>query len=134
MKGSSSLETTAYPMLIGAAALIAISLFTGTSAENASHPPGAWGAILFMALCTTVLGYLWWNVGIKKIGAGKTSLFFNLVPVVTMIISAMTGVAVTASQLFGVVFVILGVLTASGVLSLPPSKPVPIKDGTAKSQ
>ncbi|MCK6258491.1 DMT family transporter [Fictibacillus sp. KIGAM418] len=118
VKDSSSLETTAYPMLIGAAALIAVSLFSRPPAYTPHIPLGGWGAILFMAICTTVLGYLWWNLGIRKIGAGKTSLFFNLVPVVTMIISAMTGTSITYPQLLGVGCVILGVLTASGVLSL----------------
>ncbi|MGR5991012.1 EamA family transporter [Bacillus paranthracis] len=39
----------------------------------------------------SVLGYLWWNNGIAQIGAARTSLFFNLVPVVTMIISFFRG-------------------------------------------
>ncbi|WHY71421.1 DMT family transporter [Fictibacillus enclensis] len=131
VKGSTSLETTAYPLLFGSAALIALSVFSKSSAPFASIPPDVWGAILFMALCTSVLGYLWWNLGIQKIGAGKTSLFFNLVPVVTMIISAITGAAVTYPQLFGVGFVILGVLTASGVFPLTPSKTVLTQDGGA---
>ncbi|RXZ01997.1 EamA family transporter [Fictibacillus sp. S7] len=88
-------------------------------------------AILFMALCMSVLGCLWWNLGLQKIGSGKTSLFFNLVPFVTMIISAITGAAVTYPQLFGVGFVILGVLTASGVFPLTPSKTVLTQDGGA---
>ncbi|PLR86380.1 hypothetical protein CVD25_07800 [Bacillus canaveralius] len=71
-----------------------------------------------MALFTTVLGYLWWNEGMKLIGAGRTSLFFNLVPIVTMMISFIIGAEVTVFQIIGVILVILGVLTASGVKNL----------------
>lgn len=67
-----------------------------------------------MAFFTSVLGYLWWNQGIKEIGASKTSLFFNLVPVVTMIISFAVGTPIKVFQVIGAVLVILGVLTASG--------------------
>ncbi len=72
-----------------------------------------------MAFFTSVLGYLWWNQGIKEIGAGKTSLFFNLVPVVTMIISFAVGTPIKVFQVIGAVLVILGVLTASGVIRIP---------------
>jgi drug/metabolite transporter (DMT)-like permease len=68
-----------------------------------------------MALFTSVLGYLWWNIGMKEIGASKTSLFFNLVPVVTMILSFAAGMPISTFQILGAILVILGVLIASGV-------------------
>ncbi|MCC0563665.1 DMT family transporter [Brevibacillus borstelensis] len=102
IKDATPLSTTTYTMAAGAIGLI-----------------GAWGAVAFMAVFTSVLGYLWWNQGVKEIGAGKTSLFFNLVPVVTMIISFAAGTPITFFQMIGAALVIVGVLASSGIFQLP---------------
>jgi len=103
-------------MIIGSLCLVILTAFL-PSPQPLSHVTwSAWGAILFMALFTSVLGYLWWNKGMATIGASNTSLFFNLVPVVTMILSILTGALITLPQAIGTCLVILGVLTASGFL------------------
>jgi drug/metabolite transporter (DMT)-like permease len=118
LNGSSSMETTTYTMIVGSLCLLILGAFS-PSPQLLSHVTwSAWGAILFMALFTSVLGYLWWNKGMATIGASNTSLFFNLVPVVTMILSILTGVLITLPQVIGTCLVIVGVLTASGFLSL----------------
>jgi drug/metabolite transporter (DMT)-like permease len=118
LNGSSSMETTTYTMIIGSLCLVILTAFS-PSTQPLSHVTwSAWGAILFMALFTSVLGYLWWNKGMATIGASNTSLFFNLVPVVTMILSILTGALITLPQVIGTCLVILGVLTASGFLRL----------------
>ncbi|NYV66624.1 EamA family transporter [Bacillus sp. Gen3] len=122
VKNGTPLSTTTFTMIIGAVSLIVVSLFTSNPVTIPNIPIGAWGAIAFMALFTSVLGYLWWNQGMKEIGASKTSLFFNLVPVVTMIISFAIGTPIKVFQILGALLVILGVLTSSGVISLP--KPI----------
>lgn len=118
VKGSSSMETTTYTMITGSLCLIVLTAFL-PSPHSLSHVTvSAWGAILFMALFTSVLGYLWWNKGMATIGASNTSLFFNLVPVVTMILSILTGAPISLPQVIGTCLVILGVLTASSFLRL----------------
>ncbi|GAB1803842.1 hypothetical protein PMEGAPL103_47350 [Priestia megaterium] len=118
LNGSSSMETTTYTMIVGSLCLVILTAFS-PSPQPLSHVTwSAWGAILFMALFTSVLGYLWWNKGMATIGASNTSLFFNLVPVVTMILSILTGTLITLPQVIGTWLVILGVLTASGFLNL----------------
>lgn len=119
VKDGTPLSTTTYTMVIGAFSLIVVSLFTSSPVSLPNIPIRAWGAIAFMAFFTSVLGYLWWNQGMKEIGASKTSLFFNLVPVVTMTISFAIGTPIKVFQIIGAVLVILGVLTASGVMSIP---------------
>jgi drug/metabolite transporter (DMT)-like permease len=115
IQDGSPLSTTTFTMIIGAICLIAVSLFTNNPVTLPNIPVTAWGATLFMALFTSVLGYLWWNIGMKEIGASKTSLFFNLVPVVTMILSFAAGMPISTFQILGAILVILGVLIASGV-------------------
>lgn len=119
IKDGTPLSTTTYTMVIGAVSLIVVSLFTSNPVSLSNIPIGVWGAIAFMAFFTSILGYLWWNQGIKEIGASKTSLFFNLVPVVTMIITFAVGTPIKVFQVIGAGLVILGVLTASGVIRIP---------------
>ncbi|MGP7818687.1 DMT family transporter [Niallia sp. 01092] len=119
IKGATSLASTTYSMIFGAVCLMIFSLFTPNPVPLTDIPFQAWGSIIFMAIFTSVLGYLWWNKGIKTIGANKTSLFFNLVPVVAMIISFAAGSPVAFSQIIGAVFVIFGVLIASGMIAVP---------------
>ncbi|WP_139114402.1 DMT family transporter [Lysinibacillus xylanilyticus] len=118
LNGSSSMETTTYTMVIGALCLTILAVFLPSPHPLSYVTFSAWGAILFMALFTSVLGYLWWNKGMATIGASNTSLFFNLVPVVTMILSIITGATISLPQIVGTCLVILGVLTASGFLRL----------------
>jgi drug/metabolite transporter (DMT)-like permease len=118
LNGSSSMETTTYTMIIGSLCLVILTAFSSSPQPLSHVTSSAWEAILFMALFTSVLGYLWWNKGMATIGASNTSLFFNLVPVVTMILSILTGALITLPQVIGTCLVILGVLTASGFLRL----------------
>ena len=115
---SSSMETTTYTMIIGALCLIVLSACLPSSHPLSEVTITAWGSILFMAIFTSVLGYLWWNKAMETIGAANTSLFFNLVPVVTMILSLLTGTPVSISQILGTVLVILGVFTSTGFLKV----------------
>lgn len=119
VKGSTPLATTTYTMIIGAISLILVALFTSNPIPLSTIPIGAWGSIVFMAFFTSVLGYLWWNHGMKQMGAGRTSIFFNVVPVVTMVISFIVGIPITLYQIIGASLVIFGVLSASGLISVP---------------
>lgn len=94
--------------------MIGVSVFYQNPAPISEIPAGAWGAVAFMAFFTTVLGYLFWNEGIRTLGVNKTSVFFNLVPVVTMIISFLSGMTISWIQAVGAALVITGVIAASG--------------------
>lgn len=109
VKDSTPLGTSAITMVMGALCLLPFA--------NAHHVVAsggivtqAWLAIVFMAVCGSVLSYLWWNRGIAHIGANRTSIFFNLVPVATMGIASFTGESIIAAQLMGAVLVIIGVV------------------------
>lgn len=114
VKDGTPLSTTTYTMVIGTIGLAVYSIFTPSYRPIAEVPLQAWGSIVFMAVFTSVLGYLWWNKAMKEIGPSKTSLFFNLVPIVTMIISYILGIPVTFIQVMGVVVVLFGVLISAG--------------------
>lgn len=67
-------------------------------------------AVLTMSLLGSVLAYLWWNDGVKEVGAGTAALFMNLVPVFAALIGIVMGQHLAMSQIAGAVLVVGGVL------------------------
>jgi drug/metabolite transporter (DMT)-like permease len=117
VKGMSPIQVTAVTMTIGAASIGALALLLHTGVTQIPSVLNL-SAICVMAFLGTVLAYLWWNNGIKTIGPAKTSVFFDLVPIFTMIIAVSLGEKVLVAQLVGALFVITGVLFSSGVLTM----------------
>ncbi|MFA6808558.1 MAG: DMT family transporter [Eubacteriales bacterium] len=81
----SPLKTTAYTFLV-----CALVSFPGMLAENPQdylHLANGqvWGEILYMAVFASVVGYFLQLKAIQTIGAPKTAMFINLVPVFTII-------------------------------------------------
>lgn len=63
------------------------------TAEGLTHLQSAsgqtWGAVLYMAVFPTVLGYLIQQTSIRTIGASRTNIFINLVPVFSMFLAVL---------------------------------------------
>lgn len=118
LQKSTSMETTTYTMVVGALFLIVLAFLFPNPQPLTKVNLTAWGAIMFMAIFTSVLGYLWWNKAMEVIGAAKTAIFFNLVPVVTMVLSFLTGAQVSMIQIIGTILVIFGVLSSSGFIQI----------------
>lgn len=117
MPKTSPLGGTALIMLAGAVALLALAL---TGSSPATLPGAKAGlALALMAIAGTVMAYLFWGQGILHLGAGKTSLFLNLVPVFTMLMAATLGTPPTVAQLSGGALVLGSVLLAA----LPSRRP-----------
>ncbi|ULQ54329.1 DMT family transporter [Flavihumibacter fluvii] len=58
--------------------------------ESGHYPPIQWnaslaGVILYLGLGTSVISFLCWNAAITRIGAARTSLFGNLIPIFSSI-------------------------------------------------
>lgn len=112
-----SLVYTAAVMLAGALALTLVAALAGTAV--AVPGPDALVSLMLMSLGGSVLAYLFWNAGIARLGATKTAVFLNLVPVSAMLIAAFEGQPPSAVQLLGGGIVIAAVSLAS----LRPGKP-----------
>jgi drug/metabolite transporter (DMT)-like permease len=83
----SPLLVTAYVFLFGLIQITPLMLMENVLGSAFSYSLEAWIAIFFMALFSSVLGYLIQQVTISKIGVNKTSLFINLVPLFVLIFS-----------------------------------------------
>ena len=66
--------------------------------------------VVYIGVFGTVAGYLLWNNGVRHLGPAKASLFFNCVPVFSVLTSFMLGQPITRIQLVGMTIVILGLV------------------------
>jgi drug/metabolite transporter (DMT)-like permease len=108
MPHGSPLGSTAWVMTVGAGLLLCIALGSGT-------PLGAFGAKAGLAMAVivaggTVLAYLFWTIGIMRLGAAHTAIFLNLVPVFAILLGAFSGVPPSVAQVSGGLLVLVGVM------------------------
>jgi len=74
-------------------------------------PMNAVWSILYLGLIGTVLGFVWFYEGVQKLGATRASLFNNLIPVNTMILSVIIlDEEVSGYAFIGAALVMTGVL------------------------
>lgn len=106
----SALTNTTLVMSAGAVLLLIVAAGSGEPLTALSFNSGL--AMAIMVVGGTVLAYLFWNTGIAHLGAGRTALFLNLVPVFAMLVAAIMGAAPTLVQIIGGVLVIGGVSLA----------------------
>lgn len=67
--------------------------------------------ILYLGLGTSVISYLSWNIAIGKLGAGRTALFGNLIPVFSSMEAALI-----LNEKFTKVHIVSMLLTFSGII------------------
>lgn len=108
------MTTTAVSSLFGVFMLLPFSFFQeGSKTEwNFLTVSG----ILYMALFASVASYLFWNVSVRIIGPSQSSVFLNLVPIFTVLMSLALGDTITRSQIAGGVIVLTGVYLTTGML------------------
>lgn len=111
MPAGSPLANTTLVMIAGTVLLVAVAAGSGEPLVMPGMKAAV--ALLTMALGGTVLAYLFWTTGIAHLGAGRTALFLNLVPVFAMLAEAVLGTAPTGPQLVGGLLVIGAVSIAT---------------------
>ncbi|MEZ8103081.1 EamA family transporter, partial [Vibrio bivalvicida] len=115
LKNASALQTTSFTMFFGTLGIVlSAAVSSDMITELLFAPVSVHFAAIYMGIAGSVLAYLFWNVGLSKVGAANTSIFFNLVPVFTMLITACTGILPSPSQLTGALLVIVGVVLSTG--------------------
>ena len=69
--------------------------------------------LLFQGVFSTTLAFLWYSEGMEKLGAGKATLFINIMPLGTVFMAAiMLGEPLFISQIIGAALVCVGVWLA----------------------
>lgn len=72
-----------------------------------------WWPVLFLGVMATGVAYLCWNKGVELIGAARSSVFMNLIPVTAILISWLLGQSLHAFHFLGGCIVVLGVVLAT---------------------
>jgi len=100
----SSLSILAWISLFGWIFMIPFSLLE--SPWTYTWTTTSWSGILYLALLSTVVGYFFYIQGVSKIGASRTAIFSNLVPVFG-VISSILLLRENASPWHGVSFLLI---------------------------
>ncbi len=110
MPQGSPLAHTSWIMAAGALALLAFALGSGSHIHAVGEK--AIESMVLMVVGGTVLAYLFWGMGIVRLGAGRTAIFINLVPVFAMLTGSVIGKLPSGAQLVGGLLVLSGVIIA----------------------
>jgi drug/metabolite transporter (DMT)-like permease len=105
----SPIAATTWSAIVGGVMLAVVAAFTGAlMADGASWR--AWAAIAFVAIFGTALAFVLFYDGVRHIGAARTSVFINLVPVFAVALGVLLlGEPLELSMLTGGALVIGGI-------------------------
>lgn len=107
MPPGSAIANTSWIMAAGALLLLSFALGSDSHAHALDLKASL--AMVVMVVGGTVLAYLFWGIGIARLGAARASIFLNLVPVFAMLVSAALGTLPSAAQIIGGLLVLGGV-------------------------
>ena len=105
---------TAYIFLFGLIQITPLMLMEGVFWEVLSYSREAWAAIVFMAVFSSVLGYMFQQMAIQRLGINRAMLFFNLVPLFAILFAYLVlGDPVTPVNLASAAIIITAVVLNS---------------------
>lgn len=109
MRGLSPLASVAYSALAGTLFLAPVALTQGVLQSIPGYSLRSWACIVFLAVFGTVLAFIWYYQSIKEIGAVRSGVFINFVPLFAMLFGLiMLGETLTQTLLQGGTMVVAG--------------------------
>ena len=84
MKTTTAISAAAWASLTGCVMLL---FFTGSETWPVEIPSGVWISLVYLGFFGTVLAFIWYYEAVQKIGATKTAVFNNLIPVFALLLS-----------------------------------------------
>lgn len=84
LKYTTPLQATAWASLSG---MLMLLMFAGFETYPVEVPVKVWGALIYLGVIGTVVAFVWYYDGIRKIGPTRASIFNNLVPVFAVLFS-----------------------------------------------
>jgi len=107
LKFASPLQASTWAILTG---MMFIVFFVPFEPYPVNVDWTVWLAIVYLGICGSVLGFVWYYEGIKAIGPVKTSAFNNLIPIFAMLLSVvLLGETIHGYMIYGSAMVIGGV-------------------------
>jgi len=94
---------------LGALGLLPLYLWEISAVGAFALTPGVAGSIAYVALFPSIVAYFCWNRGVAVIGANRTGLFINLIPVFAAILAIVfLGETLKIFHLAGMVLIVAG--------------------------
>jgi drug/metabolite transporter (DMT)-like permease len=110
MDGLSPLAAVSYSSVIGAFFLFFPAFFEGAMQNFRHYCLVDWVGMFYLGFFGTVIGFVWYYEGIKKIGPTKASLFINFVPISAVVLAFfILDEPITLSLFIGTLLVCSGV-------------------------
>jgi drug/metabolite transporter (DMT)-like permease len=110
-----SARATAFAMLAGWGMLSPVFVIRSGWTEYASLSAVGWGAVLFLGIGCSGLGYLFWYAALEKLETSRVAAFLYLEPLVTLAAAvALLHEAVQPAAVLGGLLVLAGVLLVQG--------------------
>jgi drug/metabolite transporter (DMT)-like permease len=113
MRRISPLAASAFACYLGSIMLFPAALAT-TDQVSWRSDWMFWLEVAYMAIFASVLAYKWWYEGVLEIGASRSAVYVNLVPVFVMLLNVFMGHFPSEAQLGGAALVLVGVYLTSG--------------------
>jgi drug/metabolite transporter (DMT)-like permease len=134
-----SVSANVYATAVGTVLLVPVTFLGGGWGPLARAPVQAWGAIAYLSLAGTVIGFVAFYEGVRLVGSASASSFALLVPIFGVLSSVLVlGESLHASLVVGGVLVVAGLwLGESRRLdsARAPDRaavPAPVGDGRAE--
>ncbi len=87
---------------------------TGTNVRAISLPPEVWLNVLYLGIFASAIGYWFYVITLEKLGASKSSVFINLIPVVSVVAAyILLGERLAPTQFAGGIVAVAGVFLAT---------------------
>ena len=124
------ITATTIQAVMSAIMLTPVVLLVGAPGLAAGPSAAAWWGLAWIIVFPSALAYLFWNIAVGTLGASKTGVFLNLLPVFTAGIALLFGDVITIGQLVGGAIVLSGVYltTRPGATTAPVLIPAPDLD------
>ena len=82
-----AITATAWTMAIGAIVVVLVGAPGVVRHDLATVPIGAWGAVVYSAVCALVIAFLIWYRGVERIGSMRTATYSNFQPVIVLLLA-----------------------------------------------
>lgn len=116
MAGFTSFESTSFAVYFGMLLFGISSLFMADKNDIPSLDDPSWLGILFLGIFVTFLGFFFYFSAIQNIGATKSSIFINLVPIFGTISSYIfLNEKIIWTFIVGLILIIIGII----IINLP---------------
>ena len=109
----SAIKLTALSMLITAPVMDLLSIPELLSTDWAAISTGAWVGLLYSAVFSIAIAYLFWNIAVQRLGDARSATYSNLTPIVSLVTAwIVLNERLAPLQILGAIIVLAGVWLA----------------------